>query len=251
VHLLLRIINLNLQIVVLTSPHEQSASDGDENVVRSDNDDDDLDKLLSKTSAEKRPLSIPSISQEQKSETVNTDNIKTETKDLKEIKMETLDYEEENIRKAHQESHMIKNDSVNLSNLKEIINRVRSQPSKVNAACAYFLNDVSNSITSSVMSPNFEIVSYTSESSSIYLYKLNEEFGMKTGTENSHQSKVIDQSNYCMELVGGHTGAVFKSKFTHDSKYLLTCGEDGVACLWNLKQSGMLVVIKLAQKQDF
>jgi WD40 repeat protein len=40
--------------------------------------------------------------------------------------------------------------------------------------------------------------------------------------------------NYFKELIGGHSGAVFKSKFTHDSKYLLSCGSDGLACLWDL-----------------
>lgn len=36
------------------------------------------------------------------------------------------------------------------------------------------------------------------------------------------------------ELGGGHTGTVFKSKFTHDSKYLLSAGDDGLSCLWNI-----------------
>ena len=38
----------------------------------------------------------------------------------------------------------------------------------------------------------------------------------------------------CQELIGGHSGVVFKSKFTHDSKYLISCGDDGQACLWNV-----------------
>lgn len=40
--------------------------------------------------------------------------------------------------------------------------------------------------------------------------------------------------SYFRELTGGHSGPIFKSKFTHDSKYLVSCGSDGVACLWDL-----------------
>jgi transcription initiation factor TFIID subunit 5 len=39
------------------------------------------------------------------------------------------------------------------------------------------------------------------------------------------------------ELTGGHSDVVFKSKFTHDSKYLLSCGGDGAACLWDVNSN--------------
>jgi WD40 repeat protein len=117
-----------------------------------------------------------------------------------------------------------------LNNLKEIIDRVKSQPSKVNSACTFYYNDENNFITSSTISPNFETISFTSEKSSIFLYKLNQ-----------YEKKMT----YSDELVGGHTGAIFKSKFTHDSKFLLSCGEDGLACLWNMKKT------KLNNKLDF
>jgi WD40 repeat protein len=42
--------------------------------------------------------------------------------------------------------------------------------------------------------------------------------------------------NHLRELEGGHTGTIFKSKFTHDSKYLVSCGSDGLACLWDLNR---------------
>lgn len=44
----------------------------------------------------------------------------------------------------------------------------------------------------------------------------------------------IKESNNFQELIGGHSNVVFKSKFTHDSKYLLSCGADNIACLWDV-----------------
>ena len=49
------------------------------------------------------------------------------------------------------------------------------------------------------------------------------------------EEETPSQTNSFQELTGGHSNAVFKSKFTHDSKYLLSCGADNVACLWDVK----------------
>jgi WD40 repeat protein len=131
---------------------------------------------------------------------------------------------------------------INLENLLDCINKVKSynqndqqnqnQNQKIMNACCYYLNDHQkdndddlNNITSSCLSPNTEVLAFTSEMSSIYLYNLN----------SNHQNQNQNQKIY-KELLGGHTGCVFQSKFTHDSKYLLSCGEDSQTYLWNLQQ---------------
>ena len=48
---------------------------------------------------------------------------------------------------------------------------------------------------------------------------------------------VSTDSNYVQELLGGHAGVVLKAKFTHDSKYLLSCGDDGQASLWSVSRA--------------
>ena len=91
-------------------------------------------------------------------------------------------------------------------------------------------------MTSSIISPDLETVSFTNENSSIYLYKLNE--NKENMSIKKWSTKQLPKlKNHFKELVGGHTGAVFKSKFTHDSKYLVSCGSDGVACLWDLSRT--------------
>ena len=114
--------------------------------------------------------------------------------------------------------------------------KIKLQPSRINGGCCFYLDDTENIITSSAISPDLETISFTNENASIYLYKLNENkenMSIKKWS-NNHKPKL---KNHFKELVGGHTGAVFKSKFTHDSKYLLSCGSDGVACLWDLKRN--------------
>lgn len=93
--------------------------------------------------------------------------------------------------------------------------------------CSYYLNDYQDCITSVNISPNTEMIAVSEENSSIYLYKMNE---TKVKSKNA--------LNY-YELIGGHSSAVFKAKFTHDSKYLLSCGDDNLACLWNISSSNM------------
>jgi WD40 repeat protein len=44
----------------------------------------------------------------------------------------------------------------------------------------------------------------------------------------------LNTTSFC-ELTGGHSGPVYKSKFTHDSKYLLSCGSDTSVYLWNVE----------------
>ena len=90
------------------------------------------------------------------------------------------------------------------------------------------------------MSPDSGTVAFTNENSTIYLYKLNENKESLTsgGSDKRwHKRQLTKSKNYFRELAGGHTGAVFKSKFTHDSKYLVSCGSDGVACLWDVNAS--------------
>ena len=49
-------------------------------------------------------------------------------------------------------------------------------------------------------------------------------------------SRLFQNNNEFHELVGGHSKSVYKAKFTHNSKYLLSCGADGLACLWDVEK---------------
>ena len=95
-------------------------------------------------------------------------------------------------------------------------------------------------VTSANISPNTELIAFANENSSICLYKLNETKLRTTKSEDYIETSKINpnenQENF-QELTGGHSGTVFKAKFTHDSKYLLSCGSDNIACLWNVNKS--------------
>ena len=207
----MRIINLNLQIVITNQSSSSSHSIENEDI-------DQLEKKM-----------IEKIVKE-KSIEENTQNKDNENDINMIIKTEMLDFDENPNEQATINPNLIKSNLVNLNNLKEIIDKVKSQPSRINSACSFYYDDENSIITSSSISPNFETISFTSEKGSIFLYKLNQ-----------YEKKMM----HCDELVGGHTGSIFKSKFTHDSKYLLSCGEDGLACLWNMKKT------KLNNRFDF
>lgn len=87
------------------------------------------------------------------------------------------------------------------------------------------------------MSPDTSLLSFTSENSSLLLYRLNDSGGDSGGGnwEDLELERPTGGGSY-EELVGGHSNVVFKSKFTHDSKYLLSCGADNVACLWDVNK---------------
>lgn len=113
----------------------------------------------------------------------------------------------------------------NLKDLTDCIEQVKAYDSplvSVNGAFSFYLDDTSHDfITSSTMSPNGELVSFTTEASSIYIYRPHDVV-RPSGDKKCYK-----------ELIGGHAGGpIFKSKFTHDSKYLISCGDDGQACLW-------------------
>ncbi len=125
-------------------------------------------------------------------------------------------------------SSLNSNNAVNLNTLKECIENLSNEPTNLNGACCYYLNDFKNCITSSSLSPDCRLVSFSNENSSIFLYKL---------YENQYKSKTVEleSSDYFREFIGGHSGAVLKTKFTHDSEYMLSCSDDGLVCLWSMK----------------
>jgi transcription initiation factor TFIID subunit 5 len=69
------------------------------------------------------------------------------------------------------------------------------------------------------MSPDYQYASFTSEDSSIYLHDLS--------TTNTSTSSSV-------KLSGGHSSTVLKSRFTHDSSYILSSDFDGLVCLWRM-----------------
>ncbi len=79
------------------------------------------------------------------------------------------------------------------------------------------------------------MIAISNENSSIHVYELNENKTIYTNSLKK-KAKMIETGLY-RELVGGHSSTVFKSKFTHDSKYLVSCGDDNTACLWNLNKT--------------
>ena len=85
------------------------------------------------------------------------------------IKLECLDQADESIATGSCSS----SPRVDLQRLAECISRIgQTQPSRINAACSFFLDDVQDSITSSSISPSGERLAFTSENSSVYLYQL-------------------------------------------------------------------------------
>ena len=77
------------------------------------------------------------------------------------------------------------------------------------------------------------MVAFSNENSSIYLCKLNEKNIFKKSFD--LKEKTLNDSDCFRELIGGHSNVVFKSKFTHDSKYLLSCSADNTVCLWDVE----------------
>jgi WD40 repeat protein len=141
------------------------------------------------------------------------------------IKMEIIEKEEPLSFKSSESSS-----SINLSNLLNCIQNIRqSQPSRINAACCFYMDDTHDDcVTSATISPNSELLSFTTENSSTRLYKLYANNDASAGDGGRAQPR------FFQELVGGHSGPIFESKFTHDSKFLISCGDDGQACLWNI-----------------
>lgn len=97
------------------------------------------------------------------------------------------------------------------------------------------------------ISPRLDYVSITNENSTIYVYKLKDlnqdenEFNVDVDeikqTQqhfNKNSRKLFTNGNQLHEFVGGHSNIVYKSKFTHDSKYLLSCGADSIVSLWDV-----------------
>lgn len=75
------------------------------------------------------------------------------------------------------------------------------------------------------MSPDHRFASFTAEDSTIYVYDL-----QANSNTNSSSS----------QLVGGHSTTVLKSKFTHDSDYIISCDFEGLVGLWRTKDGGLI-----------
>ncbi len=105
--------------------------------------------------------------------------------------------------------------------------------------CCYHLEDHQDCITSVNISPDTEMIAVSNENSTIYLYKLSENttINEKKYQKISNRKTQNENKPNFQELVGGHSSTVFKAKFTHDSKYLLSCGDDNTACLWNVNKT--------------
>ncbi len=105
--------------------------------------------------------------------------------------------------------------------------------------CCYHLEDHQDCITSVNISPDTEMIAVSNENSTIYLYKLSENTTINEKKYQKISNRKIQNENKpnFQELVGGHSSTVFKAKFTHDSKYLLSCGDDNTACLWNVNKT--------------
>jgi transcription initiation factor TFIID subunit 5 len=86
------------------------------------------------------------------------------------------------------------------------------------------------------VSPSTGLLAFTSENSSLFLYRLYDDDDVSGSCEDFFDKQQQQEMSY-QELVGGHSNAVFNAKFTHDSKYLLSCGADSVACLWDVSSS--------------
>ena len=103
--------------------------------------------------------------------------------------------------------NLLKSNLVTMANLKETIDRVRAQPSKINAACAFYINDLDDyrsafSITSSCIAPNCQSVAFTTEHSTIQVFDLNE--NTKTVNQSNNVSVYIDHDlffNLVREIV--------------------------------------------------
>ncbi|CAF0708661.1 unnamed protein product [Brachionus calyciflorus] len=141
------------------------------------------------------------------------ENVDSKYKILDDVKCEKIDIDYETSP-----------NNINPKNLFECFKKIHSQPSRINGACYFYTDDFNNELTSSSFSPNLEYLSYSTENSVVNLFKLNEDLKLTNNKFYKNQIK----------LVSGHSGVVFKSKFTHDSKYLISCGEDGYSYLWKI-----------------
>lgn len=192
IHLFLRTINVHLQVIV--NNHIESDNEEKEHILK------------------------------------NESNIQLVTNKVA-IKLENIEIIDEDIKHINDSNTSVQeNNSISLKSLEECIENIQDEPSVINGACCYYLNDSNDCITSANISPNTNLISFTNENSSIFLYQLNKE---KRENEEEEEKVSKNSQNY-EELVGGHSNCVFKSKFTHDSKYLLSCGADNVACLWDV-----------------
>lgn len=95
--------------------------------------------------------------------------------------------------------------------------KIRSKPPTINGACCFYINDPQTKITSATLSPDYRYASFTSEDSFIYIHDL-----------------LSPSSPNMIKLTGSHSNTVMKSRFTHDSAYLVSSDFDGNASLWQV-----------------
>ena len=95
-------------------------------------------------------------------------------------------------------------------------------------------------ITHLTISPNTNYIASSNENSTIFLHKLKDIHDDIDENENDENFiRLFTNNNEFHELAGGHSKPVYKTKFTHDSKYLLSCGADSIVCLWDVEKESL------------
>ncbi|XP_064597611.1 TAF5-like RNA polymerase II p300/CBP-associated factor-associated factor 65 kDa subunit 5L [Liolophura sinensis] len=140
-------------------------------------------------------------------------------------------------------------DEVSLNLLQECIKRVRDGPPCLPSICFYTFLNAYQGLICSVISPDNTVISGGFEDSSIKLWSLAPK-KLSTAPSTCNPSHVLLGSQYEDEsedeitrvtmreqetvCLRGHCGSVFKTCFSHDTKYLLSCSEDTTVRLWDL-----------------
>jgi WD40 repeat protein len=106
------------------------------------------------------------------------------------------------------------------------------------------MEDNNDCITNVSISPSISYIAGSNENSTIYLQKLKviDKIDDDLHDSNMLNSKMLfNNNNNFHELIGGHSKSVYKTKFTHDSKYLLSAGADSTVCLWDVEKESLNV----------
>jgi WD40 repeat protein len=81
-------------------------------------------------------------------------------------------------------------------------------------------------VTDVTLSPSLEYIACANELSTINVHRV------RNASDNRQW--------LTKELSNGHSHAIFKSRFTHDSTHLVSCSADSNACLWDVRRPSLI-----------
>ncbi|XP_064652586.1 TAF5-like RNA polymerase II p300/CBP-associated factor-associated factor 65 kDa subunit 5L isoform X2 [Lineus longissimus] len=131
-----------------------------------------------------------------------------------------------------------------LTSLKKSIHRVQNGPPCLSSISFYTFINTYQGLSSCTISPDKKVLCGGFEESCIKLWSLTPQLFSSRATmvdvaqihlSGDYLEEETKKSHYEeMVKMSGHSGAVYKTCFTNDSRYLLSCSEDTTIRLWSM-----------------